>query len=490
MKKEIKCAAFLLIFVLIFTLFSCTANSQKNEGNRTAEYDQDDNAENTAEETTEISDDLPEENYGGYNFRIYSPDGLSEQIFVEEAIGEVIKDAQYGARLAVEERFNVKICLVSAGAGDLADANRIKKSVMAGDDAYDLIYAHDISLCTASLDNVFVNLYSIPHLNFTKPYWPKNSVDTLTVLGQMYVFSNAMTTYSISGLRVIYMNKDKARDYGITVPYQDVFDGAWTLDKLMDMTKDVYTDLNGNGEADEKDFYGFEYRDQYFICTLEPLGIKPYIPDAEEIIKLNLNNARTMEAVDKMYSLLFGSKSAYFTPDNSADKLFLDNRALTTCLSLGSAANELRFTDVNYGMLPMPKLNAVQEDYYAGYTSYLFAAPNTVSDLDRTGMIIEAMSAECYKKVRPAYFEIALKNKYMQDEESIKMLDLIDGSKMLDLSWCYNVNYAGPYWFMRDLFIGSKTPSTDFSSWYGKNEAKQQKILDDMIKKFEDMQGN
>jgi len=43
---------------------------------------------------------------------------------------------------------------------------------------------------------------------------------------------------------------------------------------------------------------------------------------------------------------------------------------------------------------------------------------------------------------------------------------------------------------MRDLLIGKKDPSTDFASWYEKNEKKQLKGLESIIKKFESMQGN
>jgi len=479
---------FLLILAL-FICFSCAPDSQDNQENKTDVNitDGDSGGETAVELVEEISDGLPEANYDGYNFRITSNTLIRSRIFADTDIGEVINDAQFYARLAVEERFNVKISLIESGA-DETDVKGAKKAISAGDDAFDLIHAHDITLCISSLENIFMNLYNVPNLDFSKPWWPKNSADSLTVLGQMYVFSNAMTTDSIGNIRVLYINKDKARDYGLTVPYQDVFDGTWTIDKLINMTKDVYSDLNGNGEIDENDFFGFEYRDQYFICTLEPLGIKPYIRDTEEIIKLNLNNERTLTAIDKMYSLLFGSKSTYFKPDNTIDPIFMEKRALTTCLQLSSAVDKLRFTDINYGILPMPKLDASQESYTSGYTSYLFAIPNTASDLDRTGVIIEALSAEGYKKVLPAYYEIALKNKYLQDEESIRILDLINESKMLDFAWCYNVNYEGPYLFMRDLFIGGKSPSTDFASWYEKNEKKQLKVLESMIKKFENMQ--
>jgi len=492
--NNIKLIAVLFGFVLMLSLvtcFSCTPNSQNNQDNKPdGNMNVDDGSEIGGELTEEIHDGLPDMDFGGYSFRINSYEGIYDRVFAEEDIGEVINDAQYNARLAVEERFNVKINLIEAGgSSDGSNMSEVKKTILAGDDAFDLIHAHDITLCTSSLDNIFINLYSVPNLDFSKPWWPKNSIDSLTVLGQMYVFSNAMTTDSIGNIRALYINKDRARDYEITVPYQDVFDGTWTIDKFIAMTKDVYSDLNGNGEVDENDFFGFEYRDQYFICTLEPLGIEPYKKDANEIITLNLNNERTLTAIDKMYSLLFGLESTYFKNDNK-DDIFMGNRALTTCLTIGVAVNKLRFTDINYGILPMPKLDVSQENYTSGYTSYLFAIPNTAANVERTGVIIEALSAEGYKRVLPAYYEIALKNKYLQDEESIRVLDIIDESKMLDFAWCYNVNYTGPYWFMRDLFIGGQTPSTDFASWYEKNEKRLQKGVDNIIQKFESMEDN
>jgi hypothetical protein len=477
----------LLALVLIFALVAVScADPQTEPAGKTDEKITGGEIGGLPEETTEISDGLPETDFAGYDFRIHSFESISSRIFVEEDIGEVINDAKYGVRKAVEERFNVKISLI-LGPSDGSNLSGIKKSIMAGDDAFDLIHAHDLTLCTTSLENIFVNLYSVPNLDFTKPWWPKNSADSLTVLGQMYVFSNAMTTDSIGNIRALFMNKEIARDRGLTVPYQDVFDGAWTIDKLIGMTKDIYSDINGNGEADEEDVYGFEYRDQYFICTLEPLEIVPLKRDENEGIVLNLNNERTLTAIDKLYSLLFGAQSTYFKPDNSADNQFTKGRAFATCIQINSAVETLRFSDVNYGILPMPKLDDSQKNYYAGYTSYLCAVPNNARDLNRTGIIIEALSAEGHKKILPAYYEIALKNKYLQDEESIRILDLINEAKMLDFAWCYN---TASYWFMRDMFFVGKPPNTDFTSWYDKNEAKIQKDIGNIIQKFEIMREN
>ena len=47
--------------------------------------------------------------------------------------------------------------------------------------------------------------------------------------------------------------------------------------------------------------------------------------------------------------------------------------------------------------------------------------PITISDPERTSIIIEALNAETYKQVVPAYYDTALKNRYSRDAESAEM---------------------------------------------------------------------
>ena len=59
----------------------------------------------------------------------------------------------------------------------------------------------------------------------------------------------------------------------------------------------------------------------------------------------------------------------------------------------------------------------------------ILAVPITATNLERTGIITEALSAESYKRVIPAYYETALKTKYARDDESVQMLDMIANSR-------------------------------------------------------------
>ena len=73
----------------------------------------------------------------------------------------------------------------------------------------------------------------------------------------------------------------------------------------------------------------------------------------------------------------------------------------------------------------------------------MFAIPKQAADTSRTGMIIEALSAEGYKQLIPVYYEVALKAKYLRDEDSTKMLDLITKARTISFSYCYDNYTAG-----------------------------------------------
>ena len=153
-------------------------------------------SETVSEETkNEISDDLPDTDLEGYEFRIMaiSPRYI-KYVYSDEQDGSLMNDAVYKKCRAVEERFNCKIMLAD-GAADIPEDVKdhfgpIKTPVLAGEDAFDIATGHDISMANFSLEGYFENLCEIPYLNFDKPWWPKFTMDSLTVNGRAYLFSN------------------------------------------------------------------------------------------------------------------------------------------------------------------------------------------------------------------------------------------------------------------------------------------------------------
>ena len=99
-----------------------------------------------------------------------------------------------------------------------------------------------------------------------------------------------------------------------------------------------------------------------------------------------------------------------------------------------------------------------------------FMADKTISESD-----IEAMSAETWKSLMPAYYETALKVKYVRDDASAQMIDIIHDSISTEFAFVYyaTLNNAGQIY--RTLVTNN---SNDFMSTWAKLEKGATKALD------------
>ncbi|MGN1129152.1 MAG: hypothetical protein ACI4T6_09405, partial [Candidatus Flemingiibacterium sp.] len=99
-------------------------------------------------------------------------------------------------------------------------------------------------------------------------------------------------------------------------------------------------------------------------------------------------------------------------------------------------------------------------------------------DIERSGIITEALCAESYKKVMPAYYETALKTKYTRDNESIAMIDLVVNSRVFDLGYFYDGWKGASFIFERLVHDNN----TNFESYWAANESSitthYQKVID------------
>ncbi|MCL1859283.1 MAG: hypothetical protein FWF92_08635 [Oscillospiraceae bacterium] len=508
-KKVILILFFAAMMIFCFVFVSCQNSSKANDNNAGDTQSPDDNingdnsdgednnGENPQAETTEsreaISDDLPEIDYNGYDFRFYTYSNLPGEINLAhdfappEEIGEVINDSVHKRNRTIEERFNVNIKAIDSEARDYNNhAAKIKKVIQAGDDVFDVAFAHVIRAANLTLENLMVNLLEVPHFNFNKPWWQKQTNEELTLAGKMFLGSNSMFYLGLGSTKVVYFNKNKIMDYGIDMPYQLVFDGKWTIDKLIEISRNTYEDLNGNGEKDEDDFYGYitvANQNGFLISCDIPVLEK----NKDDILKIAVNGEKTTNFVDTIYDWYYNSPGVYMyykQDDNSwLPKMFSNNQALFAFGRIQDTVTDYRASNVEYGILPQPKYDESQANYRAFSTDEFFMVPTTLEGdaLERAGVIIEAMSAEGYKQILPAYYEIALKIKYLQDDESVRILELINDSRTVSFAYVYD-NWEG-FGHMFSHLFGDK-PTHDFTSYYEAGLGSAQKRVDTIINGF------
>ena len=347
------------------------------------------------------------------------------------------------------------------------DFSPIKTPVLAGEDAFDIATGHDLSMANFSLEGYFENLCEIPYLNFDKPWWPKFTMDSLTVNGRAYLFSNNISYEFMSDTRVMFFNKKIITDMNLDMPYELVYDGKWTLDRMGEMSASAYVDLNGNSEIDEGDRFGFV--NQMWYAYLEAFNLESYCEGSDGNLSYVFDTDKYQKIIDSFHSMTFSNGGLF---NENAVNIFSEGKALFTYQMLDCATTDFSQSDVQYGILPMPKLDENQSQYYGGMTDRPYGVPVTAHEnIDKIGLIIEALSAEGYKNVYPAYFEQALKARYSDQTDDANMIDIVCGNDILAFSYIYGKDSPFNSMMYELLKPGVSNPSV--ASYAAKKEKSQ-----------------
>ncbi len=472
---------FLILMLALLMAAGSVACSEAGSGETTAPENEVTPAavETTAAEDEETlpTPDLPDKNFDGYNYRILSTDATTQFIYAEESTGETVNDAVFDANSEVAEQYNITYSTVSIASN--SDSTIIQAFIMAGDDAYDIGQLHDCTSGSMALNGWFHNIYEVPYLDTTMPWWPQFTVESLTLNGKMYYISNYTTYRALHETRVTFFNQDLIADLGLTTPYELVKEGTWTIDNMASMSN-VYIDANGDNVQDKSDIMGFVFTNAPY-CWLEGFGIESYqkTGNGSEML-LNVNTERTVTLVDKLYNwLCAGDNSVWCKMNNAREEameMFAAGTAVFTFKCIGDQIPYLMDTEVNYGIAPFPKLDETQNDYIGPCTDLLLSIPITATDLERTGIIAEAMSYAGYKYILPAYSEKALKNRYSTDLESAEMLDIVFANRIISFAYLF-VN-MGPGMQLRLISSTVGSDNNNIASYYKTNEKVETKIME------------
>ena len=93
--------------------------------------------------------------------------------------------------------------------------------------------------------------------------------------------------------------------------------------------------------------------------------------------------------------------------------------------------------EADFGILPMPKLDENQKEYYTtyqGWSARSLAVPVTAADPERTGIVLEYMASVSTDTMLKAYYDVTLQGKVSRDDESAEMLDIIFDSVTTDVA--------------------------------------------------------
>ncbi len=449
---------------------------------------------------SDAADTLPDNlDYAGTVIRVKSRGGdidVKAEFYSEGVDGEVINDAVYARNKAVEERLNVILeIILTDGTRHSEFGNDIRNSVMADSDDFDLAANAMYNQIPLSLDGMFLDLNALDYLDFSQPWWNQAFSEMTSYEGRNYLCMGELSQTMISGAFCMFFNKTIFNEFYPDDPslYETVNAGTWTLDKLISYCTPLYADLNGNGQADEYDRYGNYYRNEKSLgadsfaggCNLNIL-----MKNNDGTYTYNGTGERTASFVEKMEELLFENNNTFRWTynDDTVMTAMLDEQVLFLTWML-TGINDLRDMEDDYGIIPMPKLDEAQENYnaFCHDGSSAFALPVTVNEPNMIAAFLEAMAAETYRVVTPAYFETALKGKYSRDDETSQMLDLIVDGIYLDIAYIYGQNLGTPIDMIRGILANSAACGKAISTLAAK-EKSILKQMDQILEKYSDIE--
>ena len=474
MKRRI---ALLLAVLLLASAASCGTTEALSEGTDTQ-------AQTSGEVTTadKFNDNLPDLKFDGRAITF----GVSEQsigdITAEEENGDVVNDAIVARNRAVEERFDVKIETYMVSTDMYKWYEALTTSVLAGDGVCDIAGHYAYYTYKAAQEGIYQDWNTVKYIDQSQPWWISNINDSATINGKLYAITGYLGMSLMDYTTAMFFNTRLLNEYGYKAEdlYKLVYDGKWTFDKFSGIIKDMYADLNGNNEVDDDDFFGYATKSPNALdIWQEAFNIPISSRTKDGKLELDVVSEKRLSALERINSFYKTNSGARLLTNPSATTSWIwyehfnfASGRQTFVPSIFMAANALyREMNDNCGIVPLPKWDEEQDNYYSNLCDryYIWGIPMTVTDTDFVGLIAEAMACETLKSVYPAYYDVALKDKFSNDPDTANMVDLVSSGVLFDMSYMFGeyLEFA-PYMFRQCIEAGSN----DLASKYAAAETK------------------
>ena len=396
-----------------------------------------------AEDTLFAPSDIPADlKFTGETIKfLYWSDVENPEFFVEDATGESVNDAIFYRNARIEEQFGVTLEFtgIKGNFSNQKDfVNQCVNSTQSGADAHDFFCGYSMTGATLMCEGVAQDLTQYEIIEFDKPWWPNSLIDKATIKDGVYFASGDISTNFLYMMYLCVFNKDMYSDiYQLDAKtlYNAVYDGEWTLDKFIELSTGVYVDTNGDVTASEGDRFGFVTNNIHFDSFYTAADLYTVIPtDDGNQIKLSddLFSEKTQDLLTKLCTFIHDSGDCFKT---NSQAIFAADQALFTIDRAQITSKKLTDTTFSYGILPVPKYDKAQEEYYTcmafPFTTYVLSTASTHSEA--AAATLELMAYQSYLNITPALFEEAMKLLYADQSDDSFMFDIIRETVVIDL---------------------------------------------------------
>ncbi|MBP5269797.1 MAG: hypothetical protein ILO42_02435 [Clostridia bacterium] len=441
MNRNLKSTLLILIAALFaLSAFSCASGTPDETTAAVVTGSPDDTGEATAEVTTGYLDHISE-TFGGETVRIlYWSDRENPEYFAEQLTGAEVNDAIYRRNAKIESKLEVELDF-HGEPGNSSKANDwlalVKRLDQAGaEEAYDIISAHSRSIGLCAYNGLTRDVSSLGSIDLSKPWWPSLLTQTCLINNQIHFISGDISTNMLYMMYAVFYNKDLLTSLNIEDPIDDVRAETWTIDRMLTLAKDVYSDSDADSVKSVGDRFGIVSSLLHCDALLYGSDIVGVENDGGRLaLSESFTGERMQNLIEMIASGFAGSQDGFI--GSGYKNIFKNGQSLFIIDRCDIAINDLDEKNFDkLSILPAPKYDVDQESYRTaiGNPFSLYAVPRNANNPEMSAAFLEVSAAESYTEVTPVIFEISMKIRYASDSNDSYCYDLIRAGAVYDPS--------------------------------------------------------
>ncbi len=451
-------AILLAVSMLLPFLISCQDQPQhpedKTSENTTSEIKTTGETESPPETSEPVTEaphrdpGLEAKTFGNQDYRVLACSGYSSErgdvrdvVYIENAFTSSINEAVRDRNNYIEDTYEVTIKAVWEEINLMSGV--IRKSVANG---LPVVEAVETSLNGQAVmidENCLLDLNTVKYLDLSKEYWDQNCRNNMSIAHHLFFISGDLMISDKGSIWAIKFNRDMIVDNNLINPYDLIDQNQWTYDNMYLLSQQVshiqeptaYLSNTYGIMSESMNTYMLWLGNGTRLITKDPITDIPQFGGLTESSYDSMVRVATMH-YDKNVTLF----DSDIQGDTTDEQIFFEGHALFDVGSV-SGIESLRAYDIDFGVLPMPKLDDSTKNYYSALSplySFVFGIPSNVVDPDFVGYIAEALCCESTDTLLEAYYDRTLVYKGLRREEDERMLTLIFKNRIYDLSFVFN----------------------------------------------------
>ena len=478
MKKFVKIISLVLVILVIAAAFAACGKKDDGKGNK-----------GPSTVTGETDNGIEVIYWDNREYRVLGKDSSTYQwaqhfeVYREELPEDTVGRAVWERNNLISEIYGIEV------KGYLKDdCNEVAATTLeSGEDEYDLMLLSPEKFQPLATKGFFLDLYKLDHINMEHDAWMDVPNEQLSMGGRLYYTTNKFLIQDKNRSWLFYYNRDLAKELNLGYFEDMVFDGTWTIDKVIEIGKKATFDSDGEPGMGKKDNWGVAVAEFYSFAQITyGAGFSYTQKGADDYPEFIATSDNMMRRLDKVYELTT-NKEVYYCDQSYgsvnysdcayhmfyAKKVLMHPSVVSHMDTLGVYCNFV------YAPLPNPKFEEKQEMYYSlpnlGNGS-LLGVPSTVFDQDFAGYALEVISERSVNTTYNTYIEDKCLLQQVVDQDAANCLRLVFEGITYDIAFISDI---GGYGIMMRNSLGSYSNNT-FQRQFNSKLPAAQGVLDEI----------